>query len=129
MRFDTVSRCFKVTVWWSLTTSCFRRASKAQRRSRFYDFSYFSCENVRKSDILLCKVYEWQTWGYLMSDWVEGDDYGVVWLNPDGEQVGSDDDQLYNTPEGVELKQGYRWQGHWVVGEWEYGSWGRFLLF
>jgi len=57
-----------------------------------------------------------------MSDWVEGDDYGVVWLNPDGEQVGSDDDQLYNTPEGVELKQGYRWQGHWVVGEWEYGT-------
>ena len=30
------------------------------------------------------KVYEYQTWGYLLSDWIEGDDYGVVWLDPQG---------------------------------------------
>ena len=39
-----------------------------------------------------------------------------------GEQVGTDEDQLYNKPIGVELKKGYRWQGHWVVGDWEYGT-------
>jgi len=66
-------------------------------------------------------VYEYATWSYMLSDWMDGDDYGIMWKSPEGEQVGSDEDQNYTDPT-VEVEDGYRWEGHWIVGEYEYGD-------
>jgi len=57
----------------------------------------------------------------MLMDWTQGDAKGRVWVTPDGAQLGSDQDQDYTDPT-LDPIIGHIWQGHWSVGEFEYGS-------